>query len=71
MSSSDDEFVVLSLLKKEKKILSSSNPKNKTRARRVSPADEGAAEISQSAPFVIQDVSGPVGYAASFTETRH
>ncbi len=46
--------------KKKKKILGSSNPKNKTGARRVLLADEGAAELSGSHPGLFQDVSGPV-----------
>ncbi len=54
---SENDFVVLSLEKRKKYILGSSNPKNKTRARRVSPAGEGAVELSRSLSGV-QDVSG-------------
>ncbi len=57
---SENDFVVLSLLEERKKyILGLSNPKNKTRARRVSPAGEGAVELSRSLSGV-QDVSGPI-----------
>ncbi len=57
--SSEDHFVVLSLREKTK-ILGLSKPKNRTRARNVSPADKGAAGLSQSLPGVFQDVGGPV-----------
>ncbi len=59
------------LPKKEKKTLGSSNSKNKWRARWVSPAGKGAAEISRSLSGVFKDVSGPVWYAASYTGTMH
>lgn len=38
---------------------SQSNLENKTQARRVSPAGEGAAELYPSLPGMFQDVSGP------------
>lgn len=39
----DDEFVVLSVLGKEKKSLGPFTPENMAGERRVSPADKGAA----------------------------
>ncbi len=61
LPSGEDDLVVLSRLEKTKiKILASSNHKNKTRARRVYPADEGAAKLSPLLPGVFRDVSGPV-----------